>query len=87
MEQIQSAIKNRLAYSWTSVSKPFQIKRRDKPFLFEKGLEVGIRYSTDGKHYRLITDKFGPSIIFSLPKSPEGIKFLNNHLLPPQDSP
>jgi len=58
-------------------TKVLHLERRGKTYEFERGDPLGWRFSSDGKHFRLISPYHGVNIVFSIPASDENLSWLN----------
>lgn len=63
-------------YSFFKLKKPLTINRRGKPVAFKRGDNLGWRYSSNGKSFRLISPMTGPNVVFSIPITDESLVWL-----------
>jgi hypothetical protein len=67
------------AYSFFKLRKPLLITRRGKEYKFKRGDNLGWRYSSSGKFFRLISPLTGKNVVFSIPISESSLAWLLKH--------
>ena len=63
-------------YTFFKLRAPLTISRRGKDTKFQKGDNLGWRYSSSGRHFRLVSPLTGPNVVYSIPITDESLDWL-----------
>jgi hypothetical protein len=77
--KITSKVEPSSAYAWFKLKNRLKINRRNKEYEFKRGDNIGWRFSSNGKFFRLVSLTSGPTIVFSIKITDESLKWLIGH--------
>jgi hypothetical protein len=77
--KITSKVEPSSAYAWFKLKNRLKINRRNKEYEFKRGDNIGWRFSSNGKFFRLVSLASGPTIVFSIKITDESLKWLVGH--------